>query len=466
MKRAVPFLLTVCLLAPAHAQAPQPRKLDISDLPSEKKQVFPYRTFQTDLPNGLRLVVVPTDFPRLVAMEVVMQVGSRNEIEAGRTGFAHFFEHMMFRGTPRFSPGKGRLLLKGFGISDNAWTWDDLTVFHKVFSTQDLEPVLDFEADRFQNLKYTQDDLRTESRAVLGEFNKNSSDPQEKLREVLQATAFSRHTYKHTTMGFLADVENMPNQFDYSRQFFDRFYRPGNATVVLVGDVDPDQALALVRRYFGTWKEGPPPPLIPPEPAPQGPKTAQVEWPTNTASWVTVAYHVPAYTDSGPETAALRLIASLAFSENSELYKKLVLRDSIVDRLEQESGYHRDPFLFCVSARLKDSQKLLQVTAALTAEFERLGTVLVDEKQLRNVKSHLTYEFSLHLDNSQAIADALAVPIGLRRSPYTINSLYQEIEKVTPEQLRDVAARIFVPQGRVTVTLVRKPSNEPAAGER
>lgn len=464
MKKAAAFLLATSLLAPARAQTP--RKLDISDLPPEKKQVFPYRTFQTDLPNGLRVVIVPTDFPRLVAMEVVMQVGSRNEVDPGRTGFAHFFEHMMFRGTPRFSPAKGRLLLKGFGINDNAWTWDDLTVYHKVFSKEDLEPVLDFEADRFQNLKYTQDDLKTESKAVLGEFNKNSSDPQEKLREVLQDTAFSRHTYKHTTMGFLADVENMPNQFDYSRQFFERFYRPGNATVVLVGDVDPDQALRLVTRYFGSWQAGPPPPPIPPEPAPQGPKSATVEWPTNTAPWVCVAYHVPAYTDSGPETAALRLIASLAFSENSELYKKLVLRDSVVDRLEVDGGDHRDPFLFCVSARLKDGKKLAQVTAAITAECERLGKGLVNERQLRNVKSHLTYEFSLRLDNSQAIAAALAIPIGLRRSPYTINQLYQEIEKVTPEQLRDVAARVFQPAGRVTVTLTRKASDEPATGER
>src|SRR5581483_2862804 len=124
---------------------------------------------------------------------------------------------------------------------------------HVTFSKEDLERILEIEADRFQHLRYPEEDFRTEARAVLGEYNKNSADPTEKLFEVMRDHAYTTHTYKHTTMGFLRDIEAMPEQLEYSRAFFDRWYRPEYTTLLLVGDVTPEEALPLVERYWGDW---------------------------------------------------------------------------------------------------------------------------------------------------------------------------------------------------------------------
>ena len=120
------------------------------------------------------------------------------------------------------------------------------------------------EADRFQNLKYAEPEFKTESLAVLGEYNKNSASPFSKLNEVLHDTAFDRHTYKHTTMGFLKDIQDMPNQYEYSLKFFDRYYRPEYTTIIVVGDVKPKAVRELVDKYWGEWKRGSYKPEIPP----------------------------------------------------------------------------------------------------------------------------------------------------------------------------------------------------------
>ena len=201
------YLLFMCLVAVLFgADAPQ--------------KTFPFSYTQEDLPNGLRLVTIPTEFPNIVSVFVVVQTGSRNEVEAGKTGFAHLFEHMMFRGTDKYPPEKYGDVLKRAGAASNASTNNDATTFHTTFSKEDLPEILAMEADRFQNLKYTPEVFKTETGAVLGEYNKNSANPGEKLDEVLHDTAFDRHTYKHTTMGFLKDVKDMPSQYDYSMQVF------------------------------------------------------------------------------------------------------------------------------------------------------------------------------------------------------------------------------------------------------
>ena len=193
--------------------------------------------------------MVPTDYPNLVAFWAVVQAGSRNEVEPGKSGFAHFFEHMMFRGTENYSNEQYNELLKNAGADANAFTSDDYTAYHITAAKEDLELIFKLEADRFRNLKYSQEDFRTEAKAVLGEYNKNSSNPVQKLFEVLQDKAFDVHPYKHTTMGFLKDIEDMPNQYEYSLQFFSRFYRPEYTTLLVVGDVQtragagPDQKI-------------------------------------------------------------------------------------------------------------------------------------------------------------------------------------------------------------------------------
>src|SRR5215813_6368061 len=174
---------------------------------AQPQKIFPYPYTQEDLPNGLRLITVPTDYANIVAVYIVVQTGSRNEVEPGHTGFAHLFEHLMFRGTQQYPPEKYNQTLNRIGASSNASTSDDLTVYHTAFSKEDLDTVLAMEADRFQHLKYAEPEFKTESLAVLGEYNKNSASPFSKLNEVMQDTAYDKHTYKHTTMGFLKDIQ-------------------------------------------------------------------------------------------------------------------------------------------------------------------------------------------------------------------------------------------------------------------
>src|SRR5690349_7482692 len=176
-------------------------------------KIFPYPTTTRDLANGLRVIVIETGFPDIVSLQIPVSVGSRNEVEPGKTGFAHFFEHMMFRGTKAYPSEVYNAELKKIGADGNAYTSDDRTVYHQTFNKEDLETVLKLEGDRFQNLEYAEPHFRTEALAVLGEYNKINANPTNKLFEVLSDTAFTTHTYKHTTMGFVADIKAMPEQF-------------------------------------------------------------------------------------------------------------------------------------------------------------------------------------------------------------------------------------------------------------
>src|SRR5450759_2589569 len=230
--------------------------LEAADLKAEgsKSRLLPFKAVEKTLPNGLKVIVVPTGFPNLVSVQIPVQTGSRNEVEPGKSGFAHFFEHMMFRGTKAYPPEKYQDIVTRSGARQNAYTTDDYTNYHTTFPKEDLETILKIEADRFQNLSYPESAFKTEARAVLGEYNKNSANPISKLFEVQRENAFNVHTYKHTTMGFIKDIENMPNQFEYSKTFFSRWYRHEYEKVIVAGDVKPDAVFGLVAKYWGEWK--------------------------------------------------------------------------------------------------------------------------------------------------------------------------------------------------------------------
>jgi len=422
-------------------------------------KTFPFAYTQQDLPNGLRLVTIPTDSPNLVSIYIVVQTGSRNEVEAGKSGFAHLFEHMMFRGTAKYPPEKYNQILQRAGAASNAFTSDDLTAFYTTFSKEDLPEILAMEADRFQTLKYTLENFKTETGAVLGEYNKNSSDPEEKLDEVMHDTAFDRHTYKHTTMGFLKDVQDMPNQYDYSIKFFDRYYRPEYTTIVVAGDVDPKTVRALVDKDWGNWKRGSYHPDIPVEPAQQGPRESTIDWPSPTLPLVEIAFHGPAYSDSDKDWAALDALATMAFSRNSDLYEQLVVREQKVDRLVADMPQSVDPNLFEVEARVKKAEDVSYVREQILETIKKFQDDLVPSEKLSAVKSRERYGFTMQLDNSQSVAAAVARYIALRRTPDTIDKLYALYSRLTPEDVRAAARKYLTENNRTIVTLTG-----PAAG--
>jgi zinc protease len=417
------------------------------------KKVFPLAYDQHDFPNGLRLITIPTDYPNVVSLYIVMRTGSRNEVEPGKTGFAHLFEHIMFRGTKIVTPAMYEQLLREAGAASNAYTTDDHTAYHTTFSKEDLESILKLEADRFQNLEYTPEVFKTETLAVLGEYNKNSASPTSKLFEVTRDTAFDNHTYKHTTMGFLKDVQNMPNLYDYSRQFFDRYYRPEYCVMIVAGDVSSPKTRELVAKYWGDWKRGSFKADIPTEPKQTAPRTNTVNWPSKTLPWVTVSFKAPAYSDTEKESAALDLISFLGFSNTSDLYQRLVIQQQKTDVLSASNPDHVDPYLFSVFARVKNPADMKTVEEQILSTLSSFKDTLVSAEKLNIVKQHLKYQFALEMDNSEAIAARVARFVALRGTPETINKVYDLYDQITPEDLREVARKYFVENGRTVVTL-------------
>lgn len=422
----------------------------------KSRKLFPYNYTIDDLPNGLRLVTVPTDYPNLVALYIVVQTGSRNEVEPGKSGFAHFFEHMMFRGSDNYTADQREAIFKRAGAETNAYTSDDRTVYHATFSKDDLDEIMKMEADRFLRLKYALPEFQTESLAVKGEYDKNSANPFSKLYEVLRETAFKTHTYSHTTMGYLKDIQDMPNQFEYSQEFFKRFYRPEYTTVVLVGDVTRERALDLTKKYFGEWKRGDYVAKIPAEPKQTEPRKAHIDWPSPTLPIVAVAFRGPAYSDVEKDKMALDLLAQVAFGENSDLYQKLVLKEQKVDVLAPDFSNQMDPELFVILARVKDPKDVDYVREQILATFKRYTTELIPADKLNATRSRLRYGFAMAMDSSDAIASTLAPFVSLRRSPETIDKLAELMETISAQDVRDIAARYFRDESRTMVTLSTK----------
>jgi zinc protease len=423
---------------------------------TKSSSILPFKATEKTLANGLKVIVVPTGFPNIVSIQIPVQTGSRNEVEPGKSGFAHFFEHMMFRGTPTLSNDEYTAVITKAGARQNAYTSDDLTNYHVTFAKDDLERMLEIEADRFKNLSYTEAAFKTEARAVLGEYNKNSASPIRKLMEVQRENAFTTHTYKHTTMGFIKDIEDMPNQFEYSKTFFSRWYRPEKTTLIVAGDVDPQKVLPLVEKYWGDWKRGTFSVDIPKEGEHNGPVYAHVPWTSPTPPWLTVAFHGPSLFD-WKDNAAIDVVLDLEFGETSDLYKRLVEDEQKVDQLFFWGAGNYDPSLMTVFARVKNQNDALYVRDQILKTFANLRNRTLDAQRVNDAKSNSRYSFLRTLDNTDAIAGAIASFAHFERSYDTINKYYAALGTVTASDVQKVAQKYFTDKNLVVTTLSKDP---------
>jgi zinc protease len=416
-------------------------------------QAFPFPVHEKTLANGLRVFVVGYDSPGLVAYYSIVRTGSRNEVEPGKSGFAHFFEHMMFHGTETYPQDKYNAAIKAMGADSNAFTSDDLTVYHILAGKAALPKIIEIESDRFQHLSYKEPEFQKEARAVLGEYNKNASNPVEKMIETLYDNAYTTHTYKHTTMGFVKDIENMPNELAYSRTFFERFYRPENVVLLVVGDANPEAVFSLVEKAYGGWKPGGPPPPVPVEP-PQAKETrGALAWPGPTLPMLLAGYHVPAFSTTNVDLPALDVLAELLFAERAPLYKKLVIKEQKVESLSGSADPHVDPNLFTILARVKKPEDLGYVEKAIDDEIARVGREGVDDKTLGEVLSHVKYGFAAQLSTADKSATTAAMFLALTGDLSSINRYFALYDKVTPADVKRVAQKYFQPANRTTVTL-------------
>ena len=426
--------------------------------------VFPFKVHETTLENGLKVVVIPYDSPGTVAYYTVVRTGSRDEVEPGHSGFAHFFEHMMFRGTDKYSKDDYNDVLKRIGADSNAYTSDDETVYHIVGPASELATMMDIESDRFKNLKYKEDVFRTEALAVLGEYNKNVSNPIQPMYEKVRDLAFEKHTYKHTTMGFLEDIKAMPGYYDYSLKFFDRFYRPENITLVMVGDVKP-QAVDMVRKYYGDWKKGYKAPEVPVEPPQKQRQTGHIDWPNPIRPHVALAYRIPAFSATATDSAALDLIEQLLFAESAPLYQELVVKNQWVDFISGSPGLSRDPSLFLIFSRVKSEDLIPKVKETVDRYVKQLQSEPVDAKRLDRIKSHMRYAFALGLSTPGSVASQAASAIAVTGDVHAINQRFAQYQKVTPADIQRVARETFQTQKETMVTLSHKAADAAPAAQ-
>lgn len=426
----------------------------------EADDVFPFPVSVFELDNGLRVFAVEYDSPGIVAYYTVVRAGSRNEVEPGFSGYAHFFEHMMFRGTERYPTAAYNAVIKRMGADSNAFTTDDWTAYHIVASADALETIIEIESDRFLDLQYSEADFRTEAGAILGEYNLNFSNPVALLRERLFDRAFLFHPYKHTTIGLLADIRDMPNHYDYSLQFYERYYRPNNSFIVVVGDVDPGALERLVERYYADWRPGDFEPQIPVEPPQTRERSASVGWPNPTLPFLMLGYHAPAFSDRTIDMPALDVLSELLFAETAPLFRKLYLEEQVVDVLSGGAVDHRDAPLFTIIARVTDPARVEYVRDAIIAEIDRLKVEAVDEAVLAATRSHMRYRFQMGLDNPAGVAETLAHYLQLTGDPETVNRVYGLYDAVSPDDVQHVAATYFPATNRTVVTLRQEEADE------
>jgi len=410
---------------------------------------FPYPIEQHKMANGLNVVTVKFDSPGIASFFLVVRVGSRNEVEDGVTGFAHFFEHMMFRGTEKYNKDQYNDALKAIGASANANTSLDRTIYHMTGNAKKLEKMFELESDRFQNLHYPIHDFKTEAGAVKGEYTKNIASPFAQLEENIANTAFDSHTYKHTTMGFLKDIIDMPNQYEYSLKFFDRFYRPEYTTLLVVGDVTPDQVNKLAEKYFGKWQHGNYEAAIPVEPEQKQIRYTHLQE-GSIPPYISLNYKGPGFDAKGMESPALDILNTILFSQNSQLYKKLVLDEQKVRSINGGLYDTRDPNLISIDASIVKKSDMQYVKDEVVKAIDAVKENGVDEKMLAETKSRLKYSFAMGIDSPSSIANILSNIIQLSGDPEAINTIYENYEKVTVEDIKAAAKKYFTPE-RLTV---------------
>ncbi|MDP3070194.1 MAG: pitrilysin family protein [Opitutaceae bacterium] len=416
-------------------------------------RTFPYAYEKHTLPNGLTAILVPMQSPGVVAYYSVVRTGSRDEVEEGKSGFAHFFEHMMFRGTPTFPQAVYEGIVTKMGANTNAYTTDDHTAYHLKFTTEDLPKVIEIEADRFQNLAFSRTVFQTEAGAVYGEYRKSISSPFSLLHERLQDLAYDTHTYKHTTIGFERDIMVMAGQFDYSLTFFKRFYRPENTVLVITGDFAPQPTLALIEKHYGGWARGYTAPAITPEPAQTAERTAEVTYPGKTLPILAVAYKGDAFDPANRDYVAALLLGELAFGETSELRKRLLLREQRVQLLGASIPQNRDQPLFSIYAMIKKPDDIAAIRDEIYATLEHFKTTPVDPQRLRDLKRRNKYSFLMGLDTPDAVAGGLARFISLTGDIAVIDQLYAAADAVTAEDIMNAAKKYFVPARRNVIVL-------------
>ncbi len=434
--------------------------LALAATPARSAAVFPYEVRRHTLDSGLKILLIPLPSEGLVSYWSVVRTGSRDEVEPGVTGFAHFFEHMMFRGSEKNPGPVYDGIVASMGADANAFTTDDFTAYHLSVTREDLPTVIDIESDRFKNLTYKEDEFKTEAGAVYGEYRKGRTNPFSVLFEAVQNTAFDVHTYKHTTIGFEPDIAKMPQQYVYSKSFFERFYRPENVVILVVGDFDPKATLEAIEKGYGEWKPGYRAPQIPKEPEQTAQRRVSVPFEGQTLPLLSISFKGERLLPDARTMVAATLIGELAFGATSELYRKLVLDEQRLQSLSADFDFNRDPALWSVLGSVKDLADVQSVEGEIWTAIRRLQEQPVAQERLDAVRSNRKYGFLSALQTPNRVAGVLARYVALTGDVVVIETLWQTYPQITPADVLR-AANLYLTPARSTVAVLHTAGQPP-----
>jgi zinc protease len=406
----------------------------------------------TTLPNGLTLVLSEDHSTPIVHLNLTYHVGSKNE-KAGRTGFAHLFEHLMFKGSRNVQPEAHTSMVSSVGGQSNAYTTDDETVFWETVPAQYLPMILWLEADRMATLRIDKDTF-TNERDVVKEERRMRVDnqPYGRLNEIIYDQAFSVHPYKHATIGSMEDLEAA--SVDDVRDFYQTYYVPANATMVLVGDFDSTQAIQLVNQYLGRVPKAARdvPRDIPKEPPQAKEKrvTLQQPWPLPA---VVVAYHITY--DGNADSYPLHIAAKvLSDGQSSRIYKKLVYETQMAVAAFGQANLIEDPNLFYAVAIVQPGNKTEDVANALIAEIERLKNEPITDRELQRSKNQFARDYILGRESNQQKAGVLSHAVVIHRDIKTADAEFDIFQNMSVGDVQRVARTYFKPENRLVLTLM------------
>jgi zinc protease len=404
------------------------------------------------LANNLRVVLLEDHSVPVINLQMWYHVGSKDE-RPGRTGFAHLFEHLMFKGSAHVGPEEHSRIIEAIGGIDNAETNDDTTIYWQTFPSNYLERVIWLEADRMGSLNVDEANFKSE-REVVKEERRRTFDnrPYGLIQEDLYAAAFTTHPYHHTTIGSMEDL-NKATVADV-RDFHDTYYKPNNATLVIVGDFRPDEALAWAKRYFeGIPASGAPIPRVAQPEPPQGQERVVKKSYSNTPlPAVVIGYKMPAR--YAPDSYPLDLASNiLAGGESSLLYQSLVYKDRIAVQSGGFGYFTEDPNLFWAYAIMNQGHTAEEGEKAVVAVLDELKARPVDAKKLEKAKNQEISGFILGRETDQEKAEAIGAAAVLGKDPNLVNTELDRYLKVTADEIQKAAQDYFV-SGHSTVLLV------------
>jgi zinc protease len=412
----------------------------------------------TTLPNGLQVVYLEDHSTPITHLAIWYHVGSKDE-KPGRTGFAHLFEHLMFKGSKNVRPDQHPSLITSVGGQSNAFTDEDATVYWETVPSQYLPLVLWMEADRMASLDVSDEKFKTEREVVKEERRmRYENQPYGRLPEIIFDKAFTTHPYKHQTIGTMADLEAA--SIDDVRAFHDTYYVPNNATVALVGDFDTQQAKALVEQYLGLVPKGKPVPRdIPAEPAHKAEEryTVTEPWPLPA---VVVSYHITF--DGNPDSYPLHILAKiLSDGDSSRIYRALVYEKQLALAAFGEAKLIEHPNLFYAVAIAQPGHKPEEVQKALLDEVDRVKTDGVTADELNRAKRQFARDYIFGRETVQQKALQLAHAIVIHSDIKTADGEFDLFQNVTQADVQRVARTYFTPEARMLLTVM---PTSPAGG--